>query len=58
MGEVDIIYEQIQHMRQRCVEPSSVTVCSEVYLKLGKPKRLAGVPVDCDRAMNSGWWVR
>ena len=58
MEEVDIICEQMQRMRQRCVEPSSVTVCSEVYLKLGKPKRLSGIPVDCDTAMNSGWWVR
>ena len=58
MEEVDIICEQIQRLRVRNVEPSSVTVCSDVYLKLGKPKRLLGIPVDCDSAMNSGWWVR
>jgi hypothetical protein len=58
MGEIDIISEQIQRMRQRHVEPSAVTVCDEVYLSLGKPKKLSGVPVDCDRTMKGGWWVR
>jgi len=58
VGESDIISEQIQRMRMRCVEPCAVTVCNEMYIRLGKPKRISGIPVDCDRTMNSGWWVR
>ena len=58
MKTADSIREQIRRMKNAQVEPSSVVVCDEVYCKLGKPRKIVGVPVDCDPMMYSGWMVR
>lgn len=58
MKTADSIHEQIRRMKKAHVEPSSVTVCGETYRELGKPRRMSGIPVDCDITMESGWMVR
>ena len=52
------ICEQIRHMRDLCVEPELIHMSLECYRILGKPRRLMGVPVDCDRRMDRGFEVR
>ena len=57
MKTADSIREQIRRMKNARIEPSSVTVCNEVYSEIGKPRKMIGVPVDCDSTMDSGWMV-
>lgn len=53
-----MIMEQIQRMRDKQVEPEGVIVSDDIYMELGSPWRISGVPVDCYIGSMNGFEVR
>ena len=53
-----LICENIRRMREAGVEPYTVIMDETTHRECGKPRKLLGVPVECDRTLSIGWLVR
>jgi hypothetical protein len=58
MKEHRQILEQIHRMRDKRVEPETVTLSPELHSRMGRPHRIGGVCVDCDGRIKNGFEVR